>query len=256
MPKSRPILFSPMMVEAIIAGRKNMTRRVLKAGFDADKMEYVKVERFLVDIPEAVALGTQAYFDPDDGGEWLCGCKCPFGSVGDWLWVKESYYEFGCWVYGAKEKGRFSFVGSGNVRYLDNKPEEVKKGYLANDYGWYKRPSLFMPRKASRILLEITDIRVERLLDISEEDAVAEGVETDEWTWGPMAFPDGTIDYTIVGTKSKFHRDYSKPGKQWSNFPAVNSFHSLWDAINGDGAWELNPWVWVVCFRRKEVGDE
>jgi hypothetical protein len=96
-----------------------------------------------------------------------------------------------------------------------------------NDLGW--RPSIHMPRWASRILLEITGVRVERLADISKDDAMAEGI---------VVQPDGGF-----GLADSTHYNFSDP---------TDSYCSLWESINGDGSWYANPWVWCISFRRVE----
>ena len=126
----------------------------------------------------------------------------------------------------------------------DDGPEAFKKpGFCAyratdtldaidaegNDLGW--RPSIHMPRWASRILLEITAVRVERLADISKDDAMADGI---------VLQPDGGF-----GLADSTHYNFSDP---------TDSYCSLWESINGAGAWFANPWVWVVEFQRAEGG--
>ena len=110
--------------------------------------------------------------------------KCPYGKValGDELYVRETFYAYGYWVL--VMDGGWSFIDNtidfGGYMYIDNPPNKIEAGrtsFLGSIGGWYKRPSIFMPRAASRITLEITNIRVERLNDISYEDAKAEGVE-------------------------------------------------------------------------------
>lgn len=259
MSNSRPILFSPMMVEAILAGRKTMTRRVLKAGFDANSMELEKIIRppaqYNLGGPSNLNLGTQAYFNDlnhNNPKSHLLGCKCPFGNVGELLWIRESYYEYGYWT--SKLNGaKFTFVRvpGEEYKYFDNRPNAVLKG-RTDQLGWYKRPSLFMPREASRITLEITNIRVGRLNDISEDDAKAEGIETKPYGDPPYFC---TIDYEFAEKYRKRGSDF-KPGYcADTGYQFRDSFKSLWKLINGKDSWDLNPWVWVVEFKRKEVGD-
>lgn len=117
--------------------------------------------------------------------------NCPYGQPGDRLWVRETHFD-------AKRlnEGRILYRADGDV----------------SRFGW--TPSIHMPRSASRITLEVTGVRVERLQDISEADAVAEGVV---WEQGQTA---------------------------------INVFETLWESINGAGSWDANPWVWVVEFKR------
>lgn len=204
--KERPIIFSGPMVRAILDGRKTQTRRVVK-------------------LPKAKGLEfrwSNAHADPGVGGGaymhvefryvedlWEGCCHriyCPYGEIRDRLWVRETWG-----VYDGRE-------GTNSVEYkADNQPKSVGR--------W--RPSIHMPRWASRITLEITGIRVERLQDISEKDAKAEGVER---------LSDGFHDYSgeLDGQLGQ----------------ATTSFCTLWQSIHGPYSWNANPWVWVVEFRR------
>ena len=160
-------------------------------------------------------------YQSDDGETSLCNdgmehpyC-CPYGQPGDRLWVRES----------------FAHVYRDNREPEHRSPEDV--AYMAGGmqpdhdvYGSWK-PSIHMPRWASRILLEVTDVRVERLKDISEADAVAEGIVPQRG--GGFGLPDTT------------HYHSADPRM---------SYWALWEAINGSGSVESNPWVWAVSFRR------
>lgn len=186
MVKARPIIFSAPMVQAILAGRKMQTRRVMKpqpnVGFRIGDCHWVE---------SGFSLWS------DNGG---CGCieiKCPYGTVGDVLWVRESLEN--------ANDGALGYPVDGT--WFPNTPWMWKKNKL---------PSIYMPRWASRITLEITEIRVERLQDISEQDAIAEGVQNTIY-WKEEHPP--SICYSV-----------------------------LWEAINGKGSWNANPWVWVVEF--------
>jgi hypothetical protein len=112
----------------------------------------------------------------------------------------------------------------------DNPDVPLSKGREDATPGWWTRPAIHMPRAASRITLEVTGVRVERLQDISETDAIAEG-----------------IDKTAAG----FWSTYGRSGVDGTYSP-VSSYHCLWDSINGAESWDANPWVWVVEFRRIE----
>ena len=176
----RPILFSAPMVRAILAGTKTQTRRVVK--------------------PQAI-------------GQWGPVVPCPYGQPGDRLWVRESlaYDSERGHYYAATEPGT---LGNPSGRtYVDYDNETPAIGLPARSI-----PCIHMPRWASRITLEFTAVRVERLQDISEADAVAEGVRNS------LHLPGG-----------RFARE---------------NFEHLWWTINGDGSWDANPWVWVVEFRR------
>lgn len=164
MKKFRPILFSPVMVKAILDGRKNQTRRILKNTTEHEgpyNSAYIEAHIKHVGWKEI----------------------CPHGKVGDLLWVREPHYLFGHWreVPGVKTKGgrqKWAFIPDSD-QVLYEAPEEYRKGRHHKDpetKAWHKRLARFMPRKLCRINLEITGIRVEALQDISEEDAEQEGV--------------------------------------------------------------------------------
>ena len=209
--KERPILFSGPMVRAILEGRKTMTRRVVKLRYGAD----VVVTNGQVWKPARVDYA--GYVD------------CPYGQVGDRLWVREAFSgphcmdaSDGCKAVPPSKWGdcsRIWYWADGNMTEGD----------------WTRpRPSIHMPRWASRILLEIVAVRVERLQDISEADAQAEGVER-----------------VVAGVG---WRRYCDPDSEEVGVPpcgdARRSFRSLWKFINGDENWNANPWVWVVEFKR------
>ena len=227
--KSRPILFSAPMVRALLDGTKAQTRRVVKnTGLYAIDAAIHGQE---VAKRELAALATQ----------------CPHGVPGDRLWVREEHFRFGHWepVPGVRTKGgrqKWKFVAdTPEVRYNDNAPEAFRKGRHHKDPetpAWHKRLARFMPRSASRITLELTAVRVERLQDISEADAVAEGIIPVPKThaWG-----------------HQFWRDYrlSGDGTFCVDNP-IDSYRSLWESLNGPGSWDANPYVWVETFRRVE----
>jgi hypothetical protein len=193
--KDRPILFSGEMVRAILEGRKTMTRRIIK--------------------PQPIQPAPGAYFDAynksaqwnwwtPDGRQYLDKIiKCPYGQPSDRLWVRETF---------------------SNSRMDDSIPTHYKADQFLFDYSQPWKPSIFMPRWASRILLEVADIRVERLQDIREEDAKAEGV----------------VDIIF---QSLTRRDL---------------FAALWNKINAKRGygWDTNPWVWVVSFKPVQKAKE
>lgn len=187
--RDRPIIFSAPMVRAILSGAKTQTRRLVRP-----QPEY----RHGVLFPQGSSTG----YSPS-----LLAGACPFGRPGDRLWVRE----------------QFACVRTQEMRYVEYKADRSLSDFDGYDSpaGGRWRPSIHMPRWASRITLEITDVRVERLQDISEEDAKAEGV----------SMPDGT----------------PTPPDFWSY---RREFRLVWEQIHGGGSWDANPFVWVVTFRR------
>ena len=184
----RPILFSAPMVRAILAGRKTMTRRVTKPKFD----------------------------------KW---------QVGDRLWVRETYVEYvplDKYLDPITDEPLVAYRADGNPE-IEEMLSEAKDKYLmfGEDSGFVKNwcPSIFMPRKYSRILLEITELKRERLQDISEADAKREGVEPEGDYWGG--------DMTFISYQ--------------------NGFRSIWEQINGRDSWKQNPEVVAIGFKVLET---
>lgn len=228
--KERPILFSAPMVRAILSGSKSQTRRVLKqatgpslsVGMDDNTLGVAELSWLWGDGPG------------HDVHETIKRVPCPYGQPGERLLVRETFYAWGRWEtrYSAK-KGRdeWHFVNltleSGkSYKHSADDDGPMFEGGKRNAGvlpGWWKRPAIFMPRAASRITLEITDVRVERLQDISEADAQSEG-----WTRRPE-----------VSTDPQVHKEAAR---DW--------FMDLWESINGPGSWGANPWVWVVEFKK------
>lgn len=200
------------MVQAILAGRKTQTRRVVKMQ-PGDGESY-----------EDLGNGEFAYLSLGGmSGPYFC----PYGKVGDVLWVKENFYAFGVWVRNGltktdKQKWKFVRDKDVEIRYEENKPDVIRK----NSYrgvGWYKRSALFMEQDMTRIKLRITNVRVERLQDISGQDAISEGITM------PAPGPASLLESWGVAKKL---------------------FHSLWQSINGEQSWNDNPYVWVIEFER------
>lgn len=199
----RGMIFNAEMVRAILDGRKTQTRRIVKLQPDEDGLAKVT------------------------NGPWVDtserNYRCPFGDVGDRIWVRETWAEAG--------------ASAPNLNlYRANYPEHVPSHYEnvppANEIRW--TPSIHMPRWASRILLEITDVRVERLNAISEHDAQAEGV---------------------AKLRGGFWQHY-QPGWTQHQLSARGSFVTLWKSIYGEESWNSNPWVWVIEFKRIEGGSK
>ena len=234
---THPILFSTEMVKAIEAGRKTMTRRVNGLHEINENPNQWKYLGLAIDLNNKLKL--HAHFDNVHYPMNPRFIKLPYGRKGDVLWVRETFYAFGHWTLitdneTGKKKWHFhdlTIETSHKYLYEDCIPEKVlsrKKGGL----GYYKRPSIHMPKAAARIFLEITNVRVERLQDISEKDAKAEGVET----------------YKYSRTGGIIYKNYN--GESNFEYTPKESFCSLWHSINGEESWNANPWVWVVEFKR------
>jgi hypothetical protein len=224
--KERPILFSGPMVRALLDGSKTQTRRIVKHGHSL--MQPLRIGphpystgEYLIERWEKADREFQNFNRTD------C-VKCPFGVVGDRLWVRESFRTdirdpLGCVVYEATpEIGKYKHTGEiVRSKFIDGTlptREESERAMLPKF--WKKKPSIHMPRWASRLTLEITGVRVERLNEISQPDIAAEGID---------CHPTGN------------HRTQEHYRSQ---------FQFLWESIYGVGSWALNPWVWVIEFRR------
>jgi len=226
----RPILFSAPMIRALLNCTKSQTRRAVKG----KALEWLESAGF---TPTFTA-------DPANG-------LCPYGVPGDRLWVKETFFAFGRWEtrFNAK-KGRdeWHFVDmtleAGKAYQYAEAGEPVgynKAARAGATPSWWKRPAIFMPRAACRITLEVTGVRVERLQDISEADAAAEGIDRAPSLGTPGDFQ--WCDYRVPNDSA-----------EWFNSP-VRSYETLWEQINGPGNWAANPWVWAVSFKRLAADD-
>ncbi|AXO73639.1 MULTISPECIES: hypothetical protein [Klebsiella pneumoniae complex] len=214
----RGMIFNAEMVRALLSGRKTQTRRIIKPQ------------------PEATLSGSLS-------GKWLSrplnglllpkiediAIHCPFGSVGDRIWVREAFRvhsratDVATLVYKASERNSWTEQTRRVPVAVCNKPATPEK--------W--TPSLHMPRWASRILLEITNVRVERLNAISEEDARAEGI----------------IDGGCLNCGEPEPCGCANPEPD-----ATDAFAYLWQSVYGQESWNANPWVWVISFERIEGG--
>jgi len=232
--KEGPILFSAPMVHAIRDGRKTQTRRIIKP---QPSLEFAPIvgpyHRTLVDKRDGEQYPSpQIYWGAADERE---DYPCPYGQPGDRLWVRETWnYE---WA-GRAEVNRVRYFAGG---YNEDVPQNYPYP-RAREGKW--RPSIHMPRWASRITLEITAVRVERLQDISETDAATEGCALARW-------------YQPCGLPESAQQNLGATGQVWNETWDAgcyrNGFATLWERINGRGSWAANPWVWVVEFRRIQL---
>lgn len=216
--KSRPILFSAPMIRALLDGRKTQTRRVVKPQpILSAHHEPVR--------PEPRGFGSWIFMAHSDEPSYQFAtndCRCPYGYEGSLLWVREAFFpevagdeHFPVW-YRATEEADFPY-----------------------DENW--KPSIHMPRWASRLTLRITEVRVERVQEISREDAIAEGVD---WEACPTHQTDASF---------RTQREADRVGlcaHYYAEIDYVGGFQRLWDAINAKRGypWEANPWVWVIKF--------
>lgn len=227
--RDRPILFSAPMVRAILDGTKTQTRRVVKPQPEQIPAHVWKDPKVPADRqfwwPSTAARSMVEVRD--------MGAFSPYGMAGDRVWVRETW-QYADWteegepyIRYAADKSVRGFFGNEvpdgealvDVWEKLSRSENYEIDNKAADRKW--RPSIHMPRWASRLTLTITDVRVERLQDCSESDAEAEGIAF------IREHPD--LDETLT---------------------APQLYSALWDSINGAGAWDANPWVWVVTFRR------
>ena len=206
--KEHPILFSAPMVRAILEGRKTQSRRIVKGSTGAKSLY----------AGERDALWVVERFG--DAAQGLI--RCPYGKPGDKLWVRESFR-----IETLLEDIPPSIlVGSKDaVRY---EADGFIRGTPIDDFGKL-RTSIHMPRWASRLTLQVTGVRVERLQDISEADARAEGARCMDVVSGRECLD-----------------DTSRQGSY------VSHYREIWKSINGAGSWDANAWVWVVEFRPME----
>ena len=217
--KERPILFSAPMVRAINADRKTQTRRTVKP--QPEWTEPATAWTFHEDGHSGP--GWYAHNDdyPEEGSLFY---RCPYGQPGDRLWVRETWqhansphgpYEPGCTCF-----YRADYWDDPHGMDGEKSPEGKYRAWI---------PSIHMPRAASRINLEVVHVRVEKLQDISEADAIAEGVQS------------------VGGGRYWLGADGLTPRGS-----AVTAYRDLWIHINGAESWDENPWVWVVEFKRIE----
>ncbi len=229
--KERSLIFSGPMVRANLEGRKTQTRRVIIPQPKVVPVEHrQKPEHELWPVDKNGQIIGGCVTRQQYGGQ-LWGIRCPYGVVGDRFYIRESHYRYGKWVKNGRtktghQKWRFKGIRD-QIRYLD---ERLRGRVRKNTYrkeGWYKRPSIFMPKWAARPeRFEITDIRVERVQDINETDATAEGC---------LSYNHHDIERNIFLRRS-----------------ARYLFKRLWDSINAKRGYgcEMNPWVWVICYRK------
>ncbi|MGE6584440.1 morphogenetic protein [Raoultella planticola] len=222
----RGMIFNAEMVLAILDGRKTQTRRIMKVQPSEDftpmnmALEPDYKARWytpgIVDKDGYLQPANKEAFGVANENE---GYSCPFGAVGDRIWVRETW-------------ARYNIdQDSHDMAYRATTPAD-----WPGEGHW--RPSIHMPRWASRILLEITDVRVERLNSLSEEDAMREGIDADRLAESQDNY-DCIADHNMTGRPT-----------------AKGYFSDLWQSIYGSDSWNANPCVWVIEFKRVEGGAE
>lgn len=239
--RERGMIFNADMVRAVLNGSKTQTRRIIQSA--AKNMQARGHEVISHRAPGDKWYGDYVYSMRDRSGVWQDFtneqflAKCPFGVVGDRLWVRETFCPVNDdgekWIdYRATPRYEQSHPAGWDCEPKD--PEALK---------W--SPSIHMPRWASRITLEIIGVRVERLQSINEHDAIAEGLA--EISKDGRVYKYGIPDLDgYPGTD-----DFGWPWHEWERYP-ISAYSKLWRSIYGEESWQANPWVWVIEFKRVE----
>ncbi|HGA2222963.1 TPA: morphogenetic protein [Klebsiella variicola] len=229
----RGMIFNAEMVRAILDGRKTQTRRIMKVQPESNQLGLL----LITDSTKHSDIGKYHWAESNATGNHVRSklFSCPFGAVGDQIWVRETFqgplFDYELMDEYLEDSSKFEkpefcqYAADGGHRPEYQDADDNLR------HGW--RPSIHMPRWASRILLEITDVRVERLNAISEEDARAEGI----------------IDGGCLNCGEPEPCGCANPEPD-----ATDAFAYLWQSIYGQESWNDNPWVWVISFKRVEGG--
>ncbi|EIX9650038.1 hypothetical protein AB1294_06245 [Klebsiella pneumoniae] len=247
--KERGMIFNGEMVRAILDGRKTQTRRIMKVQPESNQLGLL----LITDSTKHSDIGKYHWAESNATGNHVRSklFSCPFGAVGDRIWVRETWAilgnEDGCCIDWEEKLCKADERSAARIyrASCEQRPGNYGLWSIPDDADWkphtkdyqYEgawRPSIHMPRWASRILLEITDVRVEQLNAISEEDATAEGVP-----------PAGSLLPDYPGTFLTPKGDFAT---------AKVAFQRLWESIYGEESWKANGWVWVISFKRVEGG--
>ncbi|MFI4117250.1 hypothetical protein VAJ56_20765 [Klebsiella pneumoniae] len=246
--KERGMIFNGEMVRAILDGRKTQTRRIMKVQPESNQLGLL----LITDSTKHNDIGKYHWAESNATGNHVRSnlFLCPFGAVGDRIWVRETWAilgnEDGCCIDWEEKLCKADERSAARIyrASCEQRPGNYGLWSIPDDADWkphtkdyqYEgawRPSIHMPRWASRILLEITDVRVERLNAISEEDARAEGI----------------IDGGCLNCGEPEPCGCANPEPD-----ATDAFAYLWQSIYGQESWNANPWVWVIEFERVEGG--
>jgi hypothetical protein len=248
--KIRPILMHARSIAGILAGRKTQTRRIVK--LELSPKEHT------------------AWLRGDGLWQWMTGivnheantARCPFGFAGDGLWVRETWQPIR--MQTAKERAKVTailkrfqagkvkdIVGEAMAMGAVGRSGKIKYLYAADFGDWAYdpdsdlrpwKPSIHMPRAASRLSLEVANIRVQRVQDISADDVIAEGVEI------PVSAKGSPL--LCISDAVENHKLWDDPKKATAYDWLSGYFALLWEQTNGKGSWARNDWVWVVDFKR------
>ena len=243
-----PIAFSAPMIEALLAGRKTVTRRMLNPQPEPDFIE-AEISQESLTFRPAFLFGGPTH-------QMLRRLPLP----GSRMWVRESYFQYGHWepTEGARTKGgrqKWGFVAD-RPDILFDAPAQYRKGMHHADpatSAWHKRLGRFMPRKASRMTLVVTGVRIERLQAIDHDDARAEGILRHVVEGGATLRNLETDEVqSLTVLKWSGAADLPKRGME------RRAFQDLWESINGPDSWKANPFVAAYSFRveRRNIDEE
>jgi hypothetical protein len=226
--KHIPIFFNTAMVQAILEGRKIQTRRT-KDLLHCDNYSTVEMvynpELAKENNGEIISKQMQGLYASFNGGEWCV--KCPYGQPGDILWVRETFKPS---RFAGKKLDGYDYKADHVTWLQKNGNQFTKRSGCETGEVW--KPSLFMPKAACRIFLQIKSIQVERLHKITNSSALAEGIDRTK----------GLVDLHF--------KDYSDKDGIYSKIFPIDSFRTLWQKINGPDSWNENPFVWVIDFEQ------
>lgn len=228
-PLLRPITYSTPMVLAIDEGIKSVTRRQVHLPVTLSSF----AEFHHLDV-----IGQAVFTD----GTVI---PCPYGKVGDLLYIREEHYRYGHWeeiegVLTPTGQQKWKFVAD-SIEVLFDPPVSYRKGLRKNDPytpSWYKRLARFMPKVFARTVLKVKEVRLEYLQDISEQDAVAEGI------FKTLNIATDIYQYSAFDGFGHYYSGINAP---------IHAFRDLWEYINGMGSWQANPLVWVVEFQKTSL---
>lgn len=226
----RPLLFQKEMVQANLEDRKTQTRREKGLGyFNADPDFWFRKgnprsssNKFWDSNKEANPNPLSISFGFSDPLGYLEYVKSTYGKPGDLLWVRETWLKFD-----QDHIGTYAYKANS-----DSETEEIRKDYIKSGRKYQWKPSIYMPKKAARLWLMVEDIRVERVQDITEKDAIAEGIVKNN----------GQFLYS-------YYIDHNGNSVASYGKSPLIAFETLWESINGKASWDPNPWVWVIQYR-------